>query len=243
MNSKNQEDWEENFSWFNLALGKIKSHKQIDPFKLSKQTFSVNFEILQFLFDHLDKNFGDPLAHRYEGYAKRVEIVRQQNGGNVGDGDIKKYLPTHLIPNEQLLKLDKKAFFGDDNHKGNSGKFDIRNNKMYMENIDIESRLNQAKIINENKYNSNLNVEEIMEKYKNYFKLLQDDLKKGIEKNNIYYQEINEIEEERNYYMNKLENVLNLCEDINTDEDLDKDTNHMLKKIKEIISHVPEDFK
>ena len=43
--------------------------------------------------------------------------------------------------------------------------------------------------------------------------------------------------------MNKLENVFNLCEDFNTDEDLDSDTSKMLNQITEIISHIPEDFK
>lgn len=251
MNSKNIEDWEENFLIFNSALGKIKSHKQIDPYKLSKQTFSVNFEILQFLFDHLDKNFGDPLKYsKYEGYNKRLEILKNQNQNQQKISDVKKFLPTHLIPNEQLLKLDKKTFFGDandTNNKGLSNKYDLNaninanSNRMYLENI--ENRLNQAQLNYENKFNSNLNIEEIMEKYKNYFKLLQDDLKKGLEKNNIYTSEINEIEEERNYYMNKLENVMNLCEEYNTDEDLDRETDNMLKQISDIISHVPEDFK
>ncbi len=180
------------------------------------------------------------MKFKYEGYSKRLEILRYQNEGKIEN--VKKFLPTHLIPNDQLLKLDKKTFFGDDQQKGISDKYNFEINKMYLAE-NIESRLNQAKLINENKFNSNLSVDEIVEKYKNYFKLLQDDLKKGLEKNNIYSQEINEIEEERNYYMNKLENVFNLCEDFNTDEDLDSDTSKMLNQITEIISHIPEDFK
>lgn len=226
---------------FNSALGKIKTRKQIDPFKLSKQTFSVNFEMLQFLFDFLDKNVGDPLTFKYDGYEKRVEIIKQQNGGKIND--IKKLLPTHLIPNEQLMKMDKKAFFGDEiNEKGNLEKREELNFKI-LSTEDIENRLNQAKIHNENKYNSNLNVEEILEKYKNYFKLLQEDLNKGLEKNRIYLHEINEIEEEREYYMNKLDNVLNLCESFLTEEDLDSKSNSLIKEVNGIITHIPDDFR
>ena len=75
MSSKNPEDWEENFHYLNLVLGKIKSLRQIDPVKLSKSTFTVNFEFLQFLFDLIAKNFGDPFISTYNGYQKRLDII------------------------------------------------------------------------------------------------------------------------------------------------------------------------
>ena len=81
MNSKNPDDWEENFFYLNVALGKIKSHRQIDPAKLSKSTFSVNFEFLQFLFDLMAKNFGEPFMTGYNGYQRRFDILKFQNGG------------------------------------------------------------------------------------------------------------------------------------------------------------------
>jgi len=82
VNSKNPEDWEENFYHLNLALGKIKSHRQIDPQKLTKATFSINFEFLQFIFDMIAKSFGDPFITGYNGYQKRLDIIKNQNGGN-----------------------------------------------------------------------------------------------------------------------------------------------------------------
>ena len=81
MNSKNAEDWEENFYCLNVALGKIKSHRQIEPAKLNKSTFAVNFEFLQFLFDIIAKNFEDPFITAYNGYQKRLDILKIQNGG------------------------------------------------------------------------------------------------------------------------------------------------------------------
>lgn len=81
MNSKNPDDWEENFFYLNAALGKIKSHRQIDPAKLCKAIFAVNFEFLQFLFDLIAKSFGDPFITGYNGYQKRLDIIKLQNGG------------------------------------------------------------------------------------------------------------------------------------------------------------------
>jgi len=81
------------------------------------------------------------------------------------------------------------------------------------------------------------------EKYKNYFKILQEDLSKSLEKNKIYSQEIFDIEEERNYYMNKLENVLTLCESVLKNENQSIETCEMMTDIIKIITHVPEDFK
>jgi len=81
VNSKNSEDWEENFCQLNLALGKVKSHRQLDPAKLSKATFTINFEFLQFLFDLIAKNFGDPFIKGYKGYQKRIDVIKTQSGG------------------------------------------------------------------------------------------------------------------------------------------------------------------
>lgn len=81
MNSKNPEDWEENLYYLNVALGKIKSHRQIDPAKLNKSTFAVNFEFLQFLFDLIAKSFGDPFITGYSGYQKRLDVLKIQTGG------------------------------------------------------------------------------------------------------------------------------------------------------------------
>ena len=79
MNSKNPEDWEDNFSYLNNALNKIKSNRSIDPPKLSKSFFSVNFELLQFLYDLIAKKFGDPSESTYKGYEKRIEIIKYQS--------------------------------------------------------------------------------------------------------------------------------------------------------------------
>lgn len=168
---------------------------------------------------------------------------------------MKKLLPMHLIPNEYLLKMDKQRYFGEGLEKGIfSEKFNPLLNKLNsIENIEQENKFllrnnlrNQENNINNvsNKdSNENYVLDEMIEKYKNYFKILEEDLSKSIERNKIYSQEISDIEEERNFYMNKLENVLNLCETVLVDESTSEETLEMMHDLIKIITHVPEDFK
>jgi hypothetical protein len=108
VNSKNQEDWEKNFSLFNEGLSRIKSYKTIDPVKLSQGKFTQNFELLQFIYDFIAKTYNEPVK-KYNAYEKRLEILKSQYGKI---SDIKKYLPSHLIPNEYILKMEKEKYYG-----------------------------------------------------------------------------------------------------------------------------------
>jgi hypothetical protein len=79
VNSKSPEDWEKNFYLLNEAFSKIKSYKIIDPTKLSQGKFTPNFELLQFIYDHLHKTCGD-VNIKFNGYERRLEIVKSQYG-------------------------------------------------------------------------------------------------------------------------------------------------------------------
>ena len=63
----------------NEGLQKIKSHKQIDPAKLSQNKFTTNFEFLQFLYDYVMKNNSNGSIN-YSAYDKRVEAIKKQYG-------------------------------------------------------------------------------------------------------------------------------------------------------------------
>jgi hypothetical protein len=82
VNSKNQEDWEKNFSLFNEGLGRIKSYKIIDPVKMSQAKFSQNFELLQFIYDFIAKTYNEPIR-KYNAYEKRLEIIKSQYGSKI----------------------------------------------------------------------------------------------------------------------------------------------------------------
>lgn len=155
--------------------------------------------------------------------------------------------------------MDKQRYFGEGLEKGIfSEKFNpllnklnaINNNEqenqfLLRNNLNnVESKTNNVNNDNCNKAtNENYNLDEMVEKYKNYFKILQEDLGRSLERNKIYSHEISDIEEERNYYMNKLENVLGLCESILINENISEETCEMMNDIIKIITHVPEDFK
>jgi len=166
-------------------------------------------------------------------------------------------LPTHLIPNDHLLKMDKQWYFGEGLEKGIfSEKFNPllnkinaignieQENQFFLKNNFLNNQNNESKTSNNiGNNNNNYNIEEIIEKYKNYYKILQEDLTKKLDRNKIYSQEISDIEEERNYYMGKLENVLNLCESVLLNPNISKETCEMMSDIILIITHIPEDFK
>ena len=75
-----------------------------------------------------------------------------------------------------------------------------------------------------------------------YITLLQEDLKKIMDKNISFSNEINEIEEERQYYLGKLIKVMNFCEEMKI-HNIDTTTKDYLDNIIQIIKHIPEDFK
>ena len=98
---------QKNLCLLNTLLGKAGCIKHIDPNKLSKGLFSTNLEFLQFLFDFIYKTFGSSLPKKkYKGLKRRIEILKSQNGNKIFK-NITKYLPSHLITNEVMLKIEK----------------------------------------------------------------------------------------------------------------------------------------
>ena len=156
-------------------------------------------------------------------------------------------LPTHLIPNEQLLKMDKQHFFGLGLDKGiYSEKFNLVLNRNISNDLDSATNYSSTNFSNNriiSNITSNNSLNDMLEKYNNYFKILKEDLEKNLEKNKLYSQEISDIEEERNYYMSKLENVLKLCESALIDDNISNESCDMVEYIMKIITHIPEDFK
>ncbi len=138
--------------------------------------------------------------------------------------DVKKYLPSHLIPNDLILKMDKQKYFPEknDNVTGNV----IGN---------ISSSFN-----NENNLSQN---NPVIEKYKDFFRILKDDVKKMMDKNISMSQDVNDIEEERQYYLDKISNVLEFARERLGEQESNPESDAILQSIIKIITHVPEDFK
>jgi hypothetical protein len=72
---------------------------------------------------------------------------------------------------------------------------------------------------NINLYNNgsnNINNDELdqkLDKYILFFKLLQEDLAKFINRNKFINNEINDAEEEKDYYLEKLQTIFDLCKE------------------------------
>jgi RP/EB family microtubule-associated protein len=233
LNSINDnEQKQKNLSTFNVILGKAGCPRQIDPIKMSKGVFSLNLEFLQYLWDFLYKSFGSVVPKKkYNGLKRRLEILKIQ--GNKNLKNINKLLPPHLITNKLAFQINKNKDFMDLLNDNNDQTDE--NNK---DNDDDENNINE---INLNS-NSNDELDQKLDKYNLFFKLLQEDLAKFINRNKFISNEISDAEEEKDYYLEKLQTIFDLCK-----EEKEKAKTDNKKKICEdimnIISNIPEDFK
>ena len=233
LNSINDnEQKQKNLSTFNVILGKAGCPRQIDPIKMSKGVFSLNLEFLQYLWDFLYKSFGSVVPKKkYNGLKRRLEILKIQ--GNKNLKNINKLLPPHLITNKLAFQINKNKDFMDLLNDNNDQTDE--NNK---DNDDDENNINE---INSNS-NSNDELDQKLDKYNLFFKLLQEDLAKFINRNKFISNEISDAEEEKDYYLEKLQTIFDLCKE----EKKKKKTDNKKKicgDIMEIISNIPEDFK
>ena len=234
LNSINDnEQKQKNLSTFNVILGKAGCPRQIDPIKMSKGVFSLNLEFLQYLWDFLYKSFGSVVPKKkYNGLKRRIEILKIQ--GNKNLKNINKLLPPHLITNKLAFQINKNKDFMD--LLNDNGEQPDENNK---DNDEDENNIND---INVNNNNNNDELDQKLDKYNLFFKLLQEDLAKFINKNKFISNEISEAEEEKDYYLEKLQTIFDLCKE----EEKKAKTDNKKKicgDIMEIISNVPEDFK
>ena len=243
LNSINDiEQKQKNLSTFNIILGKAGCPRQIDPIKMSKGIFSLNLEFLQYLFDFLYKTFGSVTPKKkYNGLKRRLEILKNQ--GNKNLKNINKLMPQHLITNKlsfQLLnKNNNNVDFIDMLNNNDNNNVDNNND------INDEINLNEDNNNNIEENNNDINNDELdqkLDKYILFFKLLQEDLGKYIKINKEYNNDIKDAEEEKDYYLDKLQTIYDLCKD-----EQNKTKNENLKKICEdimsIISKKPDDFK
>jgi RP/EB family microtubule-associated protein len=242
LNSINDiEQKQKNLSTFNIILGKAGCPRQIDPIKMSKGIFSLNLEFLQYLFDFLYKTFGSVTPKKkYNGLKRRLEILKNQ--GNKNLKNINKLMPQHLITNKLSFQLMNKNFdfvdmLNDNNIENNN---DINESKE-KENINDNSNKDNL-YADDNDVNENDELDQKLDKYILFFKLLQEDLSKYIKINKEYNNDIKDAEEEKDYYLDKLQTIYDLCKNQESNT-----KNENLKKICEdimnIISKKPDDFK
>ena len=242
LNSINDiEQKQKNLSTFNIILGKAGCPRQIDPIKMSKGIFSLNLEFLQYLFDFLYKTFGSVTPKKkYNGLKRRLEILKNQ--GNKNLKNINKLMPQHLITNKLSFQLMNKNFdfvdmLNDNNIENNN---DINESKE-KENINDNSNKDNL-YDDDNDVNENDELDQKLDKYILFFKLLQEDLSKYIKINKEYNNDIKDAEEEKDYYLDKLQTIYDLCKNQESNT-----KNENLKKICEdimnIISKKPDDFK
>ena len=237
LNSINDnEQKQKNLSTFNIILGKAGCPRQIDPIKMSKGVFSLNLEFLQYLWDFLYKSFGSVVPKKkYYGLKRRLEILKSQ--GNKNFKNINKLLPPHLITNKLAFQINKNKDF-----------FEVLNDNMnnLNNNNDAEEQDENNMKENNEEENDNINnndeLDQKLDKYNLFFKLLQEDLGKYINKNKSISNEIADAEEEKDYYLEKLQTIYDLCKEEQKKAKTDN-KKKICEDIMNIISNIPDDFK
>ena len=155
---------------------------------------------------------------RYKGLKRRIEILKSQQGNKIFK-NIARYLPSHLITNEVILKIEKDKFFNEsDSNSDYTNEEDIAG---YEENSELQLRL---------------------DKYKLFFKLLEEDLIGYLDENKKLNEEMHDIEEEKDYFLGKLQNINIFCEN-ESNKTKNLKTKERCANIKNIIISIPHDFK
>lgn len=142
---------------------------------------------------------------KINGFERRIEILKSQIGKSFKMEDIKKYLPSHLIPNK-------------------------------------DNQISNTNMLSNDKNEKSSKVNLLIEKYKEFLNILKDDLKRSIEGNMLLTSDITEVEEERNYYLDKLIVIYNYIKSKESIEIQDEDK-LKIENIMNIITHIPDDFK
>jgi len=239
LNSINDnEQKQKNLSTFNIILGKAGCPRQIDPIKMSKGVFSLNLEFLQYLWDFLYKSFGSVVPKRkYNGLKRRLEILKSQ--GNKNFKNINKLLPPHLITNKLAFQINKNKDFIEALNDNMNNLYNLNNNNDIEEQDEEYIKENNEE---DNNLNNNDELDQKLDKYNLFFKLLQEDLAKYINRNKFMINEINDAEEEKDYYLEKLQTIYDLCKDEERKAKTDN-KKKICEDIMNIISNTPDDFK
>ena len=239
LNSINDnEQKQKNLSTFNIILGKAGCPRQIDPIKMSKGVFSLNLEFLQYLWDFLYKSFGSVVPKRkYNGLKRRLEILKSQ--GNKNFKNINKLLPPHLITNKLAFQINKNKDFIEALNDNMNNLYNLNNNNDIDEQDEENIKENNEE---DNNLNNNDELDQKLDKYNLFFKLLQEDLAKYINRNKFMINEINDAEEEKDYYLEKLQTTYDLCKDEERKAKTDN-KKKICEDIMNIISNTPDDFK
>jgi len=239
------EQKQKNLSIFNVILGKAGCPRQIDPIKMSRGIFSLNLEFLQYLFDFLYKTFGSVAPKKkYNGLKRRLEILKIQ--GNKNLKNISKLLPPHLITNKLSFQInnnkniDYNDILNDNNNNDSVSEEQSENDE--ENNNDENNNANGGNDNGNTQNNNNDELDQKLDKYNLFFKLLQEDLAKYINNNKIISNEIIDAEEEKDYYLEKLQSIFDLCAE-EKKKAKSEDKKKICEDIMNIISNVPDDFK
>ena len=140
--------------------------------------------------------------------------------------------------------MEKQKYFGDSDNYNQAnqnlkGLNTANNNPNFQRGFDINIKNYTHSTFPTQESNNNA----LLDNYKEFFEVLKEDLKKMMDLNISISREIDDVEEERHYYLDKLKNVLKFCDKNENTIKLTEESEKLLQNIEAIIKHQPEDFK
>lgn len=162
---------------------------------------------------------------------------------------LKKFPETYANPANNALEQRLEAL------KFQYPKFSMDNINKYLPNhllatdiikYDRNKNSDENKLIAKKDNKKAIKNNSLLDKYKEFLIILKDDLKKSIENNMILSSDIVEIEEEKNYYLEKLVKLNNFIKENSKQQNSEIENNIQNKHFEEILKiilQIPEDFK
>ena len=231
-NAKNKDDYLKNLKILDRSVSKLKIPKQVPYNTLCNGKFQSNMEFVQWLYSYTVKN-APSAGMFYNGFDKRIEAYCKQKGLKDLTGHYLEVSP-HLIPNKTMYRNE-----GVDNYQNAGGErqeFVPYPRPSNTQNpLDDEDGEQNPNVLESSFSSSAQDMGEKRKKQLNDLVLsLENELTEQLYSHKIFLEDINRIEEERNFYYDRLRKI----------EDFVSNKKDWLVKrqIIDILAWAPEDF-
>ena len=249
-NARHKDDYVRNLTLLDRALNKLKISKTVPFDQLSNGKFQYNMEFVQWLYGYCTK-VAPNAAMFYNGYEKRVQAYWKQKGlKDLTDHYME--MNQHLIPNKAMYRNDIDM----DQDQEEYQQYDVAD----QEEREQDFYQQRAGVVNQNARPSNLrnpledeaeydgqnalessfnsSAQDMGEKRKKQLNdlvlSLENELTEQLYSHKIFLEDINRIEEEKNFYYDRLRQI---------EDYVSKKKDSLVKRqIIDILAWAPEDF-
>ncbi|CAI2376920.1 unnamed protein product [Moneuplotes crassus] len=246
-NARHKEDFVRNLNLLDRCLNRLKISKTIPVDQISKAKFQSNMEFVQWLYSYTTKTAPNA-AMFYNGYEKRVQAYCKQKG--IKDlNDHYMEINQHLIPNKAVYRndidIEQEGYQEYDDVDEEPGEYYQHREEGMEEHyprgpapgnpLEEEGHFDPTSPLESTFNSSSQDMGDKRKKQLNDLVLsLENELTEQLYSHKIFLEDINRIEEEKNFYYDRLR----LIEDFVSQ----KKDSLVKRQIIDILAWAPEDF-